>query len=114
MGYTFKGCTSIVNAQDIPSSVTNMRGTFSGCTSLVNGPVIPNSVTNMSGTFRNCTNLTGIVKINSSNLSNATNIFTNTTKSITVQVPSGSTTYTTINNLTASNGMPSNVTLTTY
>ena len=88
--------------------------TFSGCTSLVNAPVIPSSVTEMYFTFYGCANLTGIVKINSSNLSNATNIFTNTTKSITVQVPSGSTTYTTINNLTTSNGKPSNVTLTTY
>ena len=87
---------------------------FSGCTSLVNAPTIPSSVTNMSYTFSGCTNLTGIVKINSSNVSSATNIFANTTKSITVQVPSGSTTYTTINNLTTSNGKPSNVTLTTY
>ncbi|MGM9876420.1 MAG: hypothetical protein ACI310_04240, partial [Bacilli bacterium] len=85
-----------------------------GCTSLVNAPEIPNSVTNMNGTFRNCTNLTGIVKINSSKVSNATYIFTNTTKSITVQVPSGSTTYTKINALTTTNGKPSNVTLTTY
>ena len=91
-----------------------MSSTFDNCTSLVNAPVIPSSVTNMSGTFRNCTNLTGIVKINSSKVSNATYIFTNTTKSITVQVPSGSTTYARINALTTSNGKPSNVTLTTY
>ena len=114
VGYLFDGCTSLVNAPVIPSSVTNMSYTFSGCTSLVNAPVIPSSVTDMYGTFRNCTNLTGIVKINSSNVTDARYIFTNTTKSITVQVPSGSTTYTTINNLTTSNGMPSNVTLTTY
>ena len=110
----FSGCTSLVNAPVIPSSVTDMYFTFSGCTSLVNAPTIPSSVTNMSYTFSGCTNLTGIVKINSSNVSSATNIFANTTKSITVQVPSGSTTYTTINNLTTSNGKPSNVTLTTY
>ena len=114
MSNTFYGCTSLVNAPEIPSSVTNMRSTFSGCTSLVNAPVIPSSVTEMYFTFYGCANLTGIVKINSSNVSSATNIFANTTKSITVQVPSGSTTYTTINNLTTSNGKPSNVTLTTY
>ena len=110
----FFGCTSLVNAPRIPSSVTDMGFTFSGCTSLVNAPEIPSSVTNMYGTFRNCTNLTGIVKINSSKVSNATYIFTNTTKSITVQVPSGSTTSAKINALTTSNGKPSNVTLTTY
>ena len=68
----------------------------------------------MAETFAHCTNLTGIVKINSSKVSKAGFIFNNTTKSITVQVPSGSTTYTTINNLTTTNGKPSNVTLTTY
>ena len=114
MSGTFSGCTSLVNAPAIPSSVTYMNYTFSGCTSLVNAPVIPSSVTEMYFTFYGCANLTGIVKINSSNVSSATNIFANTTKSITVQVPSGSTTYTTINNLTTSNGKPSNVTLTTY
>ena len=114
MSYTFSDCTSLINAPEIPSSVTSMYSTFSGCTSLINAPEIPSSVTNMSYTFSNCTNLTGVVKINSSKVSSATHIFTNTTKSITVQVPSGSTTYTTINALTTSNGKPSNVTLTTY
>lgn len=111
---TFLDCTSLVNVPEIPSSVTSMNGTFVGCTSLVNAPEIPSSVTNMSSTFNDCTNLTGIVKINSSNVTDATGIFTNTTKSITVQVPSGSTTYTKINALTTTNGKPSNVTLTTY
>lgn len=110
----FLGCTSLVTVSKIPSSVTSMGSTFYGCTSLVNAPEIPSSVTNMSGTFQNCTNLTGNVRVNSSNVSNVTNIFTGTTKNITVQVPSGSTTYTKINNLTTSNGKPSNVTLTTY
>ena len=114
MNSTFAHCTSLVNAPEIPSSVTNMNSTFSGCTSLVNAPEIPSSVTNMAETFAHCTNLTGIVKINSSKVSKAGFIFNNTTKSITVQVPSGSTTYTTINNLTTTNGKPSNVTLTTY
>lgn len=110
----FYGCTSLVTAPVIPDSVTSMNYTFYGCTSLVNAPTIPNSVTGMTGTFQNCANLTGIVRINSSRVSNATNIFTGTTKNITVQVPSGSTTYTTINALTTTTGKPSNVTLTTY
>lgn len=111
---TFYGCTSLATAPVIPDSVTSMNYTFYGCTSLVNAPTIPNSVTGMTGTFQNCANLTGIVRINSSRVSNATNIFTGTTKNITVQVPSGSTTYTTINALTTTTGKPSNVTLTTY
>lgn len=110
----FSGCTSLVNAPEIPSSVTDMRYTFSGCTSLVNAPEIPSSVTSMWGTFEGCTNLTGIVKINSSNVSTVGNIFNGTTKSITVQVPSGSTTYTKLNALTTSNGMPTNVKLATF
>ena len=111
---TFYGCTSLATAPVIPDSVTSMNYTFYGCTSLVNAPTIPNSVTGMTGTFQNCANLTGIVRVNSSRVSNATNIFTGTTKNITVQVPSGSTTYTTINALTTTTGKPSNVTLTTY
>ena len=114
MTYTFQGCTSLVTAPEIPSSVTNMRYTFNGCTSLVTAPVIPDSVTNMYSTFQNCTNLTGIVKINSSKVSSVSYIFAGTSKSITVQVPSGSTTYTKINALTTTTGKPSNVTLTTY
>ena len=110
----FGGCTSLVNAPEIPSSVTEMYNTFYGCTSLVNAPEIPSSVTNMSSTFDGCTNLTGTVKINSSNVSTVSDIFRGTTKNITVQVPSGSTTYTKLNALTTSNGMPANVTLTTF
>ena len=114
MNHTFSGCTSLVDAPTIPSSVTSMYYTFYGCKSLVDAPTIPSSVTNMYSTFQGCTNLTGIVRINSSRVSNATNIFTGTTKSITVQVPSGSTTYTKMNALTTTTGKPSNVTLTTY
>lgn len=114
MHSTFFGCTSLMAAPTIPSGVTNMHATFYGCTSLVTAPEIPSSVIYISSTFRNCTNLTGIVRINSSNVSNVTDIFTGTTKSITVQVPSGSTTYTKMNALTTTNGKPSNVTLTTY
>ena len=86
-----------------------MNYTFYNCTSLVNAPEIPSSVTSMAWTFRYCTNLTGIVKINSSNVSNTTGLFSGTSKSITVQVPSGSTTYTTLRTY-----VWSNVTLTTY
>lgn len=87
---------------------------FFGCTSLISVPKLPSSVTCLNSTFSGCTNLTGTVKINSSNVSNVNYIFNGTTKSIEVQVPSGSTTYTNLNVLTTSNGMPSNVKLTTF
>ena len=91
-----------------------MIGTFANCTSLKTAPTIPASVTLMIQTFAGCTNLTGIVRINSSKVSDATDIFYGTSKSITLAVPSSSTTYTTMNALTTSNGKPSNVRLTTY
>ena len=98
----------------MPASVTNMDSTFAGCTSLVNAPEIPSLVTNMYYTFYGCTNLTGTVRINSSNVSDVTQIFNGTGKVITVEVPSGSTTHNNLGALTTSNGMPSNVTLKTY
>ncbi len=112
---TFQGCTSLVNAPTIPNSVTNMYSTFYGCTKLVNAPTIPSSVTNMTSTFRGCTSLTGTVRINSSNVTRTSGSTyhpfygTSSSKPITVEVPSGSTTYTNINN-----DKPSNVTVVTY
>ena len=38
--------------------VTNLSCTFSGCTSLITAPEIPSSVINMEATFEGCTNLT--------------------------------------------------------
>ena len=58
MSYTFRECTSLTTAPEIPNSVTNMYMTFYGCTALTTATVIPNSVTNMYPTFKNCTNLT--------------------------------------------------------
>lgn len=106
----FYGCTNLVNAPEIPSSVTSMSGTFSGCTSLVNAPVIPSSVTDMYYTFNGCTNLTGTVKVNSTKVNYATDTFKGTTKSIALEVPKSSTTYTKFN----ASSLPSNVTLSTY
>ena len=57
MGYTFQGCSSLVNAPVIPNSVTSMTWTFYGCSNLVTAPEIPNSVTDMSSTFKGCTSL---------------------------------------------------------
>ena len=111
---TFQGCKNLITVPEIPSSVTNISWTFNGCTSLVTAPKIPSSVTDMSWTFSGCTSLTGTVRIDSSNVSNVSYVFGNTSKPITVEVPGGSTTYTNISALTTTNGMPSNVTLSTF
>ena len=66
MIYCFYGCTSLTQAPEIPSSVTNMSYCFSDCTSLTQAPEIPSSVTSMSGCFRDCTSLTQAPEIPSS------------------------------------------------
>ena len=55
MGGTFRGCTDLRTAPEIPSSVIFMYETFRGCTSLTTAPAIPNSVTDMGGTFKGAT-----------------------------------------------------------
>ena len=57
---TFNGCSSLVNAPNIPNSVISTESTFQNCTKLVNAPVIPNSVTNMAFMFKFCTNLVNV------------------------------------------------------
>lgn len=85
---------------------------FYGCTNLEYVNNIPSTVTSMYYAFDGCTNLTGTVNILSENVSNVNDIFTGTSKAITVNVPNNTcTTYTKLNALTTSNGMPSNVTL---
>lgn len=54
MGYTFQDCTGLTMAPEIPLSVTDMRHTFRECTALTIAPKIPSSVTNMEGTFYGC------------------------------------------------------------
>ena len=116
MSSTFSGCTSLVNVPIIPDSVTNMSYTFENCTSLSSTIMtIPSLVTNMTGTFSGCTKLSGTIRINSTNVSysNSSNYypFYGTSKSIIVQVPSGSTTYT---NMSKSSYKPRNVTISTF
>ncbi len=106
---TFFGCTSLVDAPVIPSSVTSLNVTFSGCTSLINAPEIPSSVTSMNNTFAGCTNLEGAIRINSSLVNNVSNTFRDTTKNITLEVPSGSTTYNSFNG-----NVPANVTISPF
>ena len=86
-----------------------MSEMFTDCTNLNTVPTIPATVTKMHMTFDGCTNLEGSIRINSSNVASASEVFSRTTKNIMVHVPTGSTTYTTFNALGASN-----VTITTY
>ena len=58
MSYCFHRCTSLVQAPEIPNSVTNMDGCFYGCKSLTQASVMPSSVTNMDGCFFFCESLT--------------------------------------------------------
>ena len=66
MSYTFGGCSSLIQAPEIPSSVTSMEKTFYECSSLIQTPEIPSSVTSMVWTFYNCSSLTQAPKIPSS------------------------------------------------
>ena len=58
MNRTFEGCSNLKGAPIIPKCVTSMYATFSGCSSLTEAPVIPVGVTNMQSTFYKCSNLT--------------------------------------------------------
>lgn len=79
--FAFYWCTNLINAPDIPTSVTNMESTFAHCTSLINAPDIPTSVTNMGSTFAYCVNLTGEIGIDANPLYYS-NCFSNTQKDI--------------------------------
>ena len=60
MNCGFRDCTSLIQAPEIPSGVTNMDSCFSGCKSLTQAPVIPSSVTNMSYCFSGCKKITTV------------------------------------------------------
>lgn len=84
---------------------------FCSCTSLESVSLLPGSITYLDFAFDGCTNLTGEINIESSVVSSANSIFSNTSESIIVNVPDESTTYDTLNALTNDYDMPSNVTL---
>lgn len=106
MYHAFYNCSSLIDEAIIPDSVTNLNATFSNCTSLSSAPVIPSLVTDMRYTFDTCTSLKGTVRVNSSNVSNVASAFAYTVNNITLEVPTGSTTYTKFNG-----NVPNNVTL---
>ena len=60
---TFFKCSNLIQAPNIPKSVTSLNSTFSGCSNLEQAPEIPNGVTNMTHTFNACSKLTQAPKI---------------------------------------------------
>ncbi|WP_054750288.1 leucine-rich repeat protein, partial [Ruminiclostridium josui] len=58
MSFTFYNCIGLKQAPEIPEGVTDMSYTFSGCTGLTQAPEIPEGVTDMSNTFFECKGLT--------------------------------------------------------
>ena len=56
----------LIEAPEIPNTVTNMYGTFSGCANLVKAPIIPQNVSAMEKIFSGCNSLTGSLIINAS------------------------------------------------
>lgn len=92
---TFYNCKDLKIAPEIPNTVVDMSQAFDGCESLTTAPEIPSSLTRMFGTFRSCTSLTGVVKINSKNITNCDCCFDFVPEITEIQVPAGSTSYTT-------------------
>lgn len=87
---------------------------FYNCSNLKTVSEIPSNITVLNNTFNGCPNLTGTIKINSSEISSANNIFLNTNNPITINVPSSSNTYNIISSLTLETGLPTNITITSY
>lgn len=53
----FCGCSSLVEAPEIPEGVTDMERCFCGCSSLEKAPKIPEGVTNAASCFHGCRSL---------------------------------------------------------
>lgn len=56
----FCGCSSLVEAPEIPEGVADMERCFCGCYSLTVAPRIPKSVTNVASCFHGCRSLADI------------------------------------------------------
>ena len=87
MSGTFYGCSSLVDAPNIPNSIKYMGGTFQNCSSLVNAPEIPSNVIDMKMTFQECTNLTGDILIHSEYIQDASYCFDYTSLDKNVYIP---------------------------
>lgn len=60
----FIGCYSLEKAPEIPDGVTKMANTFAGCKALKKAPVIPENVHNIIGAFSMCVSLKGSLVCN--------------------------------------------------
>ena len=61
-----------------------MHDTFANCALLTNAPVLPKGVTTIASIFSNCTSLTGVVRIDSDNITNYDSCFSGTSQPITL------------------------------
>ena len=92
-------------------TVTSMLNTFRNCTNLEYAPEIPTTIRDLSYTFYGCTNLKETIKINSSIINNVYDCFANVLNNIKLQVPENSTTYNIFNE---TYGNSSNITIETF
>lgn len=60
---TFKDCSNMKKAPEIPETVTNIHYAFANCTSLETAPILHSGVMVPAYAFQNCTSLTGTVVI---------------------------------------------------
>ena len=111
MSICFYECVSLEAVPNISDTVTDMSGCFYGCSNLEVVPNIPDSVTNMFICFYYCYNLSGTIRIEAKNISDATDLFDGVTNKITVQVPKDSLTY---ENIVKECGGMSNITIETF
>lgn len=72
LNYTFYNCTKLSSVTKLPSSVTSVSYTFYNCVELAQTPTIPSKVTSLDNTFENCIALTqastiseGVTSLNS-------------------------------------------------
>ncbi len=104
MDYAFDKCSALSKPPVIPQNVTTMNYAFDKCTSLNEFPIIPKNVTTMNYIFYGCTSLSGILTVNSSNISSCDSMLdlsycVNNKMNIVINTPGTSTTtYQTIKN----------------
>ena len=75
---TYRNCSSMTTVTSLPNSLTNMSNAFCNCNRLTDVADIPASVTNIAGAFDGCTEFNGTINILSNNITNAANLFANT------------------------------------
>lgn len=89
-----QGCQKITSFPNIPNGVTDLTYAFDQCYRVVNCNItIPSQITNLNHTFYRCTGLKGKIFIESENVIDATDCFSNTTNEKKVYIPFNSTTY---------------------